>query len=158
MTTTVALVLASVALAVALVAVSLALVVMRQSGRALSTLRKHRTAHQRVDGTPDPDRRKHNAGPPAGHGERRRDQQHVDEVTFAEELAGVRVVEADEAELRGPWRGDPLALTEQPPQPEQPDTAEHPAPSSTYAAVQRQQHRPAVPPPPDVTRRRSDLA
>jgi hypothetical protein len=52
---TVALVLASVALALAGIATGLAIVVMRQSAHTTQVLRRHRIAHDRAEGYPDPE-------------------------------------------------------------------------------------------------------
>lgn len=43
------------ALLTALAALTLAAIVMRQSSRALGTLRRHRLAHQRAEGSYDPE-------------------------------------------------------------------------------------------------------
>lgn len=74
----IAAVVALIALGLSLASLALSLVVMRQSGRATSTLRRHRIAHNDAYGTPDPrlDRRQINLGPPRS-GERRGAHRHT---------------------------------------------------------------------------------
>jgi hypothetical protein len=60
---TVALVLGSVALVTALTAAVLAVLVMRQNARTTTDLRRHRHAHHRTHGRPDPDPEHHGTSP-----------------------------------------------------------------------------------------------
>lgn len=69
---TLELTLAGAALVVALGALALAGLVMRQNADTTDEIRRHRRAHAKVHGTPDPDRRQRDTGPPAGQPDRRR--------------------------------------------------------------------------------------
>jgi hypothetical protein len=67
-----ALIVAAVALAVAAAALVYAVLVGRQSAKALGTIRRHRLAHGRAHGTPDPEADTPPRGvkrydPPTGH-------------------------------------------------------------------------------------------
>lgn len=141
-------VLAGSAFVLSLIALGLAVALMRQSGRALAAIRKHRTAHNRTHGTPDPDRRRHNAGPPAGKGERRRDQQHIDD-RDPEPVGPPALVTS--------WRDLTLAAARAEQQLPAEPTQELAQPD--LPTRQARHAQPYTPPPvPNPARRRSDLA
>ena len=140
-------VLAVVALAVAVAALVLALLVMQQSSRALGSLRRHRLAHKRASGTPDPERRQRNAEPPGGIDRRQRRDPEPDPVVPQRGQVEPRV--AVQPPVREHWLDEAHAAT----RPPEPATAEHPAPTSQY-----RRPPPPLPDYPPTPRRRSDPA
>lgn len=112
------------ALVIGVAALALALLLTQQSARAVGTIRRHRLAHKRADGTPDPERRQRNEGPPAymqGQDRRRHRDPEPDPIVAAEPDTDSYPAVDGQAEPADTGL----------------DTAEHPAPTTQIAAQQR---------------------